>query len=265
MNLIVSTLVIVGLLFGGSATVAAAQDDLPNQSLYQLKLMSENVNLWFVSDPAQQINMLMEQAQTRIQEMESLASQGIVPPAEVAVQAQERIQRALQIAAQMDEASQQLALQQIRARLQTQEQQMLHLQQGACTECDPMLQQTREMLQLRLRDVEGSLATPPANQNQNQNQNQYQNQFQTTQTPQPTDEVTVSNGTCTPALDGTGQQNGGGNTSAATPMQQNNQNNQNENGGQNGTGSGDGSGSPSGSGDGNGSSSGSGGGQGGKP
>ena len=40
MNLIVSALVIAGLLFGGNATVAAAQDDLPTDALYQVKLLS---------------------------------------------------------------------------------------------------------------------------------------------------------------------------------------------------------------------------------
>src|SRR5574338_396054 len=53
MKLAVSTLVIVGLLFGGNATVSAAQDDLPNQPLYPVKVMSEDVSLWFVSDPIQ--------------------------------------------------------------------------------------------------------------------------------------------------------------------------------------------------------------------
>ena len=41
MKLIVSTLVIAALLFAGSATVSAAQDDLPNQPLYAVKLMAE--------------------------------------------------------------------------------------------------------------------------------------------------------------------------------------------------------------------------------
>ena len=81
MKLIVSTLLIVGLLFGGNATVAAAQDDLPNQSLYQFKLLSEDIRLWFVSDPNQQIEMLMQQAQNRLEEMRSLTAEGVTPPA----------------------------------------------------------------------------------------------------------------------------------------------------------------------------------------
>jgi hypothetical protein len=241
MKLIVSTLVIGGLLFGGNATVAAAQNDLPNEPLYQLKLMSEDVDLWFMSDPTQQIETLMQQVQTRMEEMQSLASQGVTPPAELAIRAQERIQRALQIAAQLDGASQLAAFQQIQTRLQTQEQLMDQLQQGNCTECAPVLQQTRDMLQIQLRDVESGLATPEGVQNQNQfqNQTQNQNQVRVTQTPQLTEAIPTLPRTCTPVLDGTGQQNGSGNLSAGTPMQQNNSTNQNG-GAQNGTGSGGG-------------------------
>jgi hypothetical protein len=243
MKLIVSILVIVGLLFGGNATVAAAQNDLPNEPLYQLKLMSEDVNLWFVSDPVQHVETLMQQAQTRMEEMKSLVSQGVTPPAEVAVRAQERIQRALQIAESLDEPTQTTLLQQIQTRLQTQDQLMDHLQQGTCTACAAVLQQTREMLQIRLGQVERDLANPGnmQNQNQQQNQKQNQNQIQSTQTPQPTGAIApTQQGTRTPVLDATGQQNGSDNLSAGTPMQQNNNTKQNGDGSQNGTGSGGG-------------------------
>ena len=263
MKLIVSTLVIVGLLFGGGATVSAAQDDLPNQPLYPVKLMSEDVQLWFVSDPVHKVNMLIEQAQTRIQEMETLAAQGTIPPQDIAVRAQERIQRALQIVAQLDPAAQIPVLQQIQTRLQTQDQQMLHLEQGMCTECVPVLQQTHQMLQLQLREVENGLGDPNAlqdqTQTQTQNQTQNQNQLRINQTPPPTGAAIPPYGTCTPVMEGTGQQNGSGSPSGGTPVQQQNQtqqNNQNSGGTQNGNGSG-GGGSQTGSG--GGSSTGSGG------
>lgn len=266
MKLVVSTLLIIGLLFGGNATVSAAQNDLPNQPLYQLKLISEDAHLWFTSDPVQKIEMLMQQVQTRIQEMETLTSQGVTPPATLAIHAQEKIQRALQLAMGLDDPSKTGMLRQLRTRLQTQEQLMEQLQQSNCAACEPVLQQTRDMLRTQLREVEGDLATPaPAPlqlQNQNQTQNQYQNQVHMTQTPQTSGTNTPSCQMCTPALDGTGQQNGNG--SAATPMQQKNQNrDRNQNGTGSGTGSGDGNQNGPGPG-GNGPSSGSGG-QGGQP
>ena len=258
MKIIVSMLVIIGLLFGGGAALAAAQNDLPNQPLYQVKLMSEDMQLWFVSDPVRQIDVLMEQAQTRIQEMEDLAGEGIVPSADIMVRAQERIQRALQITTQLDEASQLATLQQIQTRLQVQEQQMLQLEQGPCTECTSVVQQTREMLRLQLRQVENGLADPGRLQNQNENR------LRINQTPQVTGTAIPPLGSCTPALGGTGPQDGSGGPSSATPVQQHNQNQQNNQGGggtSHGNGPG-GGGSPGGSG--GGSSNGAGG-QGGKP
>jgi uncharacterized membrane protein YgcG len=267
MKIVISAFVIVGLLFGGSATVSAAQDDLPNQHLYQIKLMSEDVQLWFVSDPVQQINMLMDQAQERTQEMQRLAADSVIPPADVAVRAQERIQRALQIASQLDEASQLAALQQIRTRLQTQEQQMIQLEQGTCTECIPVLKQTREMLQLHLRQLQDGPITPGALQNQIQDQTQMQNQdqLQINQTPAAVGTAIAPCGTCIPALDGTGYQNGSGTPSVATPAQQQSQTQQQQNEGGGGTrdGAGPGGGGSS-TGPGGGSSTGNGG-PGGKP
>ena len=234
MKLIMSTFVILGLLFGGSATVSAAQDDLPNEPLYQIKLVSEDVQLWLASEPAAQIQMLMDQAQTRTEEMAELASGGKTPPAELTVRLQERIQRALQLAESLDEASQTAELQQIRTRLQTQEQLMVQLQSDACLECGPILQQTRDMLRTQLRQIESRLVDPETFQNQNR--------VRTTQTPQPIDSIITPKGACcTPALDGTGQQHRGNNASAQTPVPQNNTTNQEGNGPQNGDGNGNGS------------------------
>ena len=263
MNLIMFTLVVLGLLFGGSATVSAAQDDLPNQPLYQIKLMSEDARGWFTSDPIMKIEMLMEQAQTRTEEMAALTLAGVTPPAELTIRTQERIQQALHIASNLDDASMVVAMEKIRSHLQTQEQLMIQLQDGTCTECEPILRQTREMLHTQLGQIESDLVDPEAFRDQNQNQNQNRNQVRTTQTPLATDSTVVTPQTsCTPALDGTGQQNGNNNPPAGTPMPQDNGNNQNNND----NGSGDGNSNDNG----NGNESGSGpapdpGGQGGKP
>ena len=225
MNMIMSALVVLGLLFGGSATVSAAQDDLPNQPLYQLKLMSEDAKVWLASDPGLKIEMLMEQVQTRTEEMAALTLAGITPPAELTIRTQERIQQALHIASSLDDASMVVAMEQIRTHLQTQEQLMIRLQDGSCTECEPILQQTREMLHNQLGQIESDLIDPEAFRNQNQNQNQ----VRTTQTPLATGSAVTPQTSCTPALDGTGQQNGNNNPPAGTPIPQDNGNDQNNN------------------------------------
>ena len=72
MNMIVSFLVIAGLLFGGGATVNAAQNDLPNEPLYGLKLWSEDISLQVQDNPEQKVERLMDLTQARIQEMTRL-------------------------------------------------------------------------------------------------------------------------------------------------------------------------------------------------
>ncbi len=256
MNIIMSSLVVLGLLFGGSATVSAAQDDLPTQPLYQIKLMSEDAKVWFESDPTMKIEMLVEQAQTRTEEMAALTLAGVTPPAELAICAQDRIQQALQLTATLDKPVMLATLERIRTHLQTQEQLMIQLQDGTCAECEPILQQTRKMLHTQLEQVEDSLVDPGTFRNQNQNQNQ----VRTTQTPPATGSAVTPQTSCTPVLDGTGQQNGNNNPPAGTPMPQDNGNNQNNNDND----SGGGNSNDNGSGDGNGSAPNSGG-QGGKP
>jgi hypothetical protein len=225
MNLIVSTLVIAGLLFGGTATVAAAQDDLPTGALYQVKLISEDAQLLFNTDPAVEIDLLMQQAQTRTEEMAVLNSQGIVPPAALTTRAQDRIQQALQVASTLDEIAVTDTLLQIRDRLQTQDRLLSQLQDGTCADCEPILEQTRDMLRTQLGQVEDGLADPQGFIYRHRNQIGVATSEPTevpgaTETPVATEEppvtgtpVVTPQGSCTPVLDGTGQQNGNMGTS----------------------------------------------------
>ena len=212
MNVLISALVMVGLLFGGSAAVAAAQDDLPNEPLYAIKLLKEDVQLWLNTDPATEVDLLMEQVQTRTEEMAALAAQGVAPEAALSLHIQERIQQALKIASSMDDAKMTAALQQIRTQLQTQEQLMIRLNDGTCVDCEPVLQQTQEMLQAQMGFVEDGLTDPQVFRNQNQIQNQIQPPLSTDdETIEPAGNPGFLQGTCdtcTPVMDGSGQQNG---------------------------------------------------------
>lgn len=235
MNLIVSALVILGLLFGSHAVVSAAQDDLPTDPLYPVKLASEDAGLWLEPDPTMKVEMLMEQAQTRTQEMAAMVSEGVPPPVEQTIRIQERIRLALQLAAALDDPEMTEALEQIRTRLQTQERLMIQLQDGSCMQCEPVLQQTREMLQNQLRTAENSLADPAAI--RNQNQTQYQHQVQTPQTSPTTGRPAVTpQGTGSPALDGGGQQNEHNNLFHGTPAPPNDNGNGNGHGNDRGSG-----------------------------
>ena len=243
MKLIATTLVIVGLLFGGSATVAAAQEALPTSALYQVKLVSEEADLAFTADPLDKVDVLMEQAQVRTQEMAMLTTQGTVPDEALLLRTQNRIQQALHLAADLnDDATMTATLTHIREQLQTQDQQMLRLQDGSCTECDPILQRTRDMLRTQLHEVENGLADPQTFRNMYRHQNQTRTTptSPVTGTPIPTDSTTevppMLQGSCTPVMDGTGEQNrnGNGNPAPGTPVPQNGGNGNNDGSGNNG-------------------------------
>jgi hypothetical protein len=160
MNALISLALATALILGGGATAVAAQDDLPNQPLYQVKLMTENAALAMTGDPQLQANMLMNMAQTRVEEMAALAEEGVTPPDQVRVRLQEQLQQTLKLAADMDDATLTQTLLQLRDRLHTQDRILQQLQTHVDAETDPLLTQTRQMLQDCLRLVDDGLADP---------------------------------------------------------------------------------------------------------
>ena len=157
MNMIVLILVIAGLLFGGGATVNAAQNDLPNEPLYAVKKWSEDLSLQVRNDPEQKVARLMELAQVRLQEMTRLADTNQEVPDQVRQRLQDQIQQALQISANLDDPQMDRTLQQIRDRLQRQDSDLEQLQLHSAQNMQPTLLQTRTMLQQRLQLVDEGL------------------------------------------------------------------------------------------------------------
>lgn len=157
MNLMISILVIAGLLFGGGATVNAAQDDLPNEPLYSLKMWTEDLSLQARNDPEQKVDRLMELAQVRIQEMTRLAVAGQPVPDQTRLRLEQHIYQALQLCNTLEDSVLDQALLQIRDRLQQQVRDMEQVQFHAPQDIQPVLAQTRTMLQQRLQLVDDGL------------------------------------------------------------------------------------------------------------
>ena len=157
MNLMISILVIAGLLFGGGATVNAAQDDLPNEPLYSLKMWTEDLSLQTRNDPDQKVDRLMELAQVRIQEMTRLADAGQAVPDQTRLRLEQHIHQALQLCSTLEDNALDQALLLIRDRLQQQDRDMEQLQLHAPQDVQPVLAQTRTLLQQRLRLVDVGL------------------------------------------------------------------------------------------------------------
>jgi hypothetical protein len=158
MNVLLSILVIAGLLFGGGATVSAAQNNLPNEPLYGLKIWTEDLSLQFQNNEEAKVIRLMELAQIRVQEMVQVANNGESIPDEVPLRLEQHLRQAMQICVNMDDAALDQALLKLRERLQEQERVMEQLQLHAANpDALQLMLQTRTMLQQQLRLVEEGL------------------------------------------------------------------------------------------------------------
>ena len=173
MNALVSLILAGALILGGGATAVAAQDDLPNQPLYPVKLMVENAKMALTGNPQEQAYLLMNMAQTRVEEMAGLVDQGIPVPAQVQERLQQQIQQTMMLAVGMDDDDLTQTLLQLRERLRAQERTMTQLQTNATTETEPLLTQTRQMLQDCLRLVDEGIGNPQSFRYRMTNQMQY--------------------------------------------------------------------------------------------
>lgn len=147
-------LVLAVMLGGAGVTAAAAQSSLPNEALYPVKLLVEDVQLSLASTSDAQIDVQLAQAQQRVREMVQLTDQGAAIPDEVPVRLQTRLQAALQIAAQLDDQQLSPALDRIQLRTQDQLREMDRIRQHDTTwqNAESALTQAREMAQLGQSD-----------------------------------------------------------------------------------------------------------------
>ena len=248
MNAVISIIVIAGLLFGGGATVNAAQDDLPGQPLYGIKTASEDVSVQLENNPEAKIVRLMELAQIRIQEMMQLIEKGETPPDQVRDRLEQHLREALQTCTNLDDATLDRTLLQLRDQLRLQDRDMDQLQLHANPDAQLLLERTRTMLQLRLQVVEDGLL--------NHEQFRYtirngQEDDQTLPTPngeQNTEQNREQNGQPTSSPGGSNLEPGGPNTDSGGPNADATPGPNNDNGSGNGTGTGSGNGSGDGSG-----------------
>lgn len=154
-SIIIALAVVLG---GGGITAFAAQDSLPNEVLYPVKLYLEDARYGLTDDPIAQIGLLTAFANNRVDEITGLALQGEVVPNGVVARFHNNLQTMLQLAAGLDEEATIPALQQIRQNLRTQEQLMSQL--GQPEELDPALEQLRAMLQEQHRLTQLGLEEP---------------------------------------------------------------------------------------------------------
>jgi hypothetical protein len=158
---VISTLmVIAALVFGGAgATVYAAQESLPDQFLYPIKTMSEEMQLGLSTNPENQMQLALNFADRRVQEMVALQMKGQVPPEEVVTRLQLQLNMALQLAAGMEDEPMKQALIQIRTRIQGMEQ-VTNQWGDESGQAGVILAKMREVLRVQNRLCELGLQEP---------------------------------------------------------------------------------------------------------
>jgi hypothetical protein len=154
MSVLTTLMLIVALVFGGSgAAYAAAQPSLPDQPLYGLKLAGEDLQMQLTANVQNRLELALKFSQRRVDEMEKMADAGKDIPASVQARWQQQVQEAVHLATNMpEEGGRTRAMLQVHEQLQTQAQLM---DQAADV---PLMQQTRQMIQQQLRQVEQIMA-----------------------------------------------------------------------------------------------------------
>lgn len=140
-----AVLLIFGLVFGSVGTVYAAQDSLPNDLLYSIKLTGENLQLAFTSDTQTRISLLTTFADRRLQEATILDSQGQLIPDELPDLMETYIAELFTLTDSLDETSMQDDPVAIHKRPQDRDQARTNPMTGFTNDNEPQLAQMRAM------------------------------------------------------------------------------------------------------------------------
>jgi len=100
-------------LVGTVTTALASQDSLPQQALYPVKLITEDLRLAMTSEPQQEFDLLVGFAGERTHEMATLAQGGQDVPLDVALRLEQHLRLALQEASRLQNPELNLALERI--------------------------------------------------------------------------------------------------------------------------------------------------------
>jgi hypothetical protein len=185
---ITTIVLLVALVLGGTGgSVYAAQSSLPDDALYPLKLFAENMQEAFTSNTGTEMELQLQFANRRMEEIAAMNGEGKLPPEAVVEQLRTRLENALRLASSMDAENIAPALLRIQTQLRIQEQTLLQLNSNETN--TPLLLRTREMLQEQIRLVDSGLEQPIKFQQQLREQEHF-NLTTSGETGQPTPQAT---------------------------------------------------------------------------
>jgi hypothetical protein len=152
LNALIAVVLAVIVFFGGSGvTVYAAQDSLPGQALYPVKIWSEDVTLSLTGSTQKRLNHALDFSDRRVEEMEGLLAAGKPIPEGVEIRLQNELDLALELIASMDDSQALQQLEQVRQRAEAQYHKLAMLMAGTPESVEPLLLRTRACLQEQIR------------------------------------------------------------------------------------------------------------------
>ena len=152
---------IILLLGGGAAAVFAAQDSLPGEVFYGLKLSGEELHMALAADEPAQINLALEFTSRRVLEIETLAAQDQPLTSEMLLPLQSSLEQSLTLAAAVPgDAAMQQVLQRIEAHAHLQLQALERAGALVGGQAAPGLAQAHWMIQRQLQWVKQGQIAP---------------------------------------------------------------------------------------------------------
>jgi len=144
------TILVLGILFGSSFTVYAAQSSLPGETLYAVKSFSEDVRLSLTTSSQDKLNLILDYTNRRADEINQLAARGKALPEQTSKRYQNELESALQLAADMNDEQMQHALGQIKRQAERQGMTLEELITGLPDQAGPAIIHLQQRLQEQL-------------------------------------------------------------------------------------------------------------------
>jgi hypothetical protein len=155
-------LIVLALALGGTGTTAAyaSQSSLPGDPLYGVKLALEDLRLGLTRDPQQEVLLLEDLVEARLDEIGALVQEGSPISLQLRTRLESHLRLALQQSAQLEDPQLIQAMEQIRTRAELQLQILQRLHTNASENQEDALQQTEQAI-LRVRNTaEGAILDP---------------------------------------------------------------------------------------------------------
>lgn len=152
--------VIMVALSSLGGTIYAAQAAQPDDLLYGIKTLTEQVQIRLEGDPEDKLDLYVHFANRRMQEIQNQLAAGEVVSGKALDLLEEHTQKMMEQAAQLDESGINKALRQIEENLQQQNQMMAELRKGEQESGPPGLLHAQERIRERLELVENGIREP---------------------------------------------------------------------------------------------------------